>query len=81
MGRTSCEIREAHSKTGYEVRQRKMNDRKWASRVLKYIYMKSFDTQWQKITKNVTAKYMKIQSQDGSVGPMRNKVNEAETRT
>lgn len=45
VGSASFEVREAQSKIRFEALLRNMNDKKWAARTLRFLYIKCLDTQ------------------------------------
>lgn len=81
MGWASFEVREAQSKICFEERLRNMDDQRWAAKVLRYLYMKSVDTQWRKRTRRLRTKYMKPGSAGETTKAIKNEVKETETTT
>lgn len=79
MGWASFEVREAQSKICFEERLRNMDDQRWAARMLRYLYMKSVDTQWRKRTRRLRTKYIKPGGAGETTKEIKKNVKEAET--
>lgn len=78
MGWASFEAREAQSKIRFEERLRHLDEKNWAARVHRYLYLKSVDTQWRKRTRKLATKY-NLTAANKQRGPVKKQVRETET--
>lgn len=58
MGWTSFEGREAISKIKFEQRLSALEEKRWAGKVYKYLYMKSLNTKWTLRTRKLRNRYL-----------------------